>query len=145
MSMQFSFGRGLLRAAMSLGFLGCLIAQGNLVSEAATSEPRTVPTGTLADASMGTPDFCSSQFANLQSCESSALCFTYSDSRLTAPVEIGVPDEFGIALEDEDSIEMFRLDIQQRTFSIDRAVIAPKVASKVARTTRPNISPPLLV
>ena len=94
-----------------------------------------------------TPSFCGSRFAVFagSTYQGDALRFNCSDSMLTEPVEIGLPDEFGVALEDEDSIEMFRVDIQQRTFGIDRAVIGPKVASKVARNTRPNISPPLLV
>lgn len=143
--MQFSFGKGLLRAAMSLGFLGGLIAHGSLFSEAATNEPLTVTTETLTDASGVNPGFCGSRFANPSTCEGGASCFNGFESTRTDPAEIGLPDEFGIAFEDEDSIEMFRFDIQQRTFGIDRAVIGPQVVSKVARKTRPNISPPLLV
>lgn len=143
--MQFFFGKGLLRAAVSLGFLGCLIAQGSLSGAAATSEPLTVTTETQADASGGMPGFCGSRLANPNRCAGDALRFNCSDSTLTAPVEIGVPDEFGVAFEDEDSIEMFRFDIQQRTFAVDRTMIRAKVAPQFARNTRPSISPPLLV
>jgi hypothetical protein len=59
--------------------------------------------------------------------------------------EIGLADEFGVALEDDDSIEMLRIDIQQRTFGIDRVVVGPSLASTAGQRTRPNISPPLLV
>ena len=142
--MQFSFGKGLLRAAMSLGFLGCLMAQGTLADTTATSEPLTVTTETQADAS-GTPGFYGSRSANPNICEGIALRFNGSDSIATVGAEIGMPDEFSVAFEDEDSIELFRLDIQQRTFAIDRTAIGLKVVSKVAQATRPNISSPLLV
>ena len=68
--------------------------------------------------------------------------FPGSDSMLTDQMEIVLSDD-DVAL--EDSIEMLRVDIQQRTFGIDQVVIGPNVASKAARNTRPNISPPLLV
>jgi hypothetical protein len=126
--MQFSFGNGLLRAAVSLGFLlgflGCLVAQETLYSQAATSQP---PNPVLAGSTY----------------QGDALRFNGSDSMLTNQVEIGLPDDFGVAL--EDSVEMLRVDIQQCTFGIDQVVIGPKVASKAARIARPNISPPLLV
>jgi hypothetical protein len=64
---------------------------------------------------------------------------------LSVQVEIGLSDEFGVALEDDDSIEMLRVDIQQRAFRIDQLVVGPGVASTSAQSTRPNISPPLLV
>jgi hypothetical protein len=76
------------------------------------------------------------------SIEGDAASFHGSDSVLTEQAEIGLPDD-GVAL--EDSIEMFRVDLQQRTFGIDREMSGPKVASKAARNTRPNTSPPLLV
>ena len=125
--MQFSFGKGLLRAAMLLGFLGCLMAQGSLCGAAATSEPRAVTTELRADTS------------------GPALRSNGFDSIATGRVEIGMPDEFGVALEDEDSIEMFRFDVQQRTFGVDRTVRAAKAGPKIARNTRVSISPPLLV
>lgn len=142
--MQFSFGKGLLRAALSLGFLGSLIAQGSLSGVAATSESRTVTTETPA-ASPGTSGFCGSRLASANRSEGDAFCFKCSGSTLTNPVEIGRPDEFGVAFEDEDSIEMFRLDVQQRTFAVDRTMIGAKATPKITRNTRPSISPPLLV
>ncbi len=78
-------------------------------------------------------------------CHLDALVVNTSGSCLTAQVKIGLPDEFGIALEDDDSIEMFRVDIEQRTFSFDREVIGTGFASKTARNIRPTISSPLLV
>lgn len=145
MSMQFSFGKGLLRAAVSLGFLGCLIAQGSLCGAGVASEPLTVTIEVRANASVGSPDFCGSRSANPNHGVSDALRFESSDSELTKPVEIGMPEEFGVAFEDEDSIEMFRFDVQQRAFALDRTAIGLKVVSKVAQATRPNISLPLLV
>ena len=143
--MQFSFGRGLLRAALSLGFLACLIAQGSLFGAAATNEGLTVTTEAKADASGRTPDFLGIRLANLNRSASDALCFNCSDSTLANPVEIGLPEEFSVAVEDEDSIEMFRFDIQQRTFAVDRTMMGARASQKIARSTRLSISPPLLV
>jgi hypothetical protein len=134
MSMQFSFGKRLLRAAMSLGFLGCLTVQGNIQGEAAAGERPAASTAILVHASEVSPN----------TCRSDALVFIASDS-MTARMEIGVPVEVGAAFEDEDSVEMFRFDVQQRTFNVDRAVAAAKAAPKIARNTRLSISPPLLV
>jgi hypothetical protein len=64
---------------------------------------------------------------------------------LGVQLEIGLPDEFGAALEDDDSIEMLRADLQQRTYGVDRVVPKPGVASNAAAHRRLNISPPLLV
>jgi hypothetical protein len=143
MSMQFSLGKGLLRAAMLLGFLGCLIAQCSLLSRAATSEPLTVPTETVANASGLTPG--DSRCANLSLRAVDALGLNGSDSMATVLVEIGMPDEFGVAVEDEDSIEMVRFNAQKRAFRVDRTLIGAKAAPKIAWNTRPSISPPLLV
>ena len=141
--MQFSLGKGLLRVAMLLGFLGCPIAQGSLLSQPATSEPLTVTTEALANASALTPS--ASWCANPSTRAADALGFNGSDSMATVVVQIGMPDEFGVAFEDEDSIEMFRFDVQQRAFSVDRTMIGAKAAPKIAWNTRPSISPPLLV
>jgi hypothetical protein len=138
MSMQFSFGKGLLRAAL-LGFLCCLSAQGNLHGQAATSEPLTVTTEALANASALMPD--ASRCVDSNARAAAVLGYNGPDSM----AEIGMPDEFGVAGEDEDSIEMFRFDVQQRTFSVDRAMIGAKAAPKIAWNTRPSFSPPLLV
>jgi hypothetical protein len=138
MSMQFSFGKGLLRAAL-LGFFSCLIAEGSLLSQAAASEPLTASTEALANTSALTPD------ANPSTRAAATLGFNGSDSVATILVDIGIPDESGVAVEDEDSIEMFRFDIQQRTFGIDRTMTGAKVAPKIARNTRPSFSSPLLV
>jgi|GEM_PF-6242007 len=73
------------------------------------------------------------------------MSFNSSDSMLTRQVDVGLPDEFGIALEDDDSVEMFRMDSERCTFGNDRSLIGPTVVSRAARNTRPNISPPLLV
>jgi hypothetical protein len=122
MSIQFSLGKRLLRAAVSLGFLGCLIIAGNISNKAG-----------LTSASGAPPSFGITRCANP------------SDLFLNVHVEIGLTGEFGVALEDDDSIEMLRVDIQQRTFGIDRIVIGPGATSKNARSARPDISPPLLV
>jgi hypothetical protein len=139
MSMQFSLGKGVIRAVISLGFLGCLMAQGSLLARSAASEPFTATTEVSADASGLTTD--DSRYPNPSAREGEALAFNEADSLM----EIGMPDEFSVAVEDEDSIEMFRFDIQERAFSLDRTVIGLKVISKVAQATRPNISSPLVV
>ena len=68
-----------------------------------------------------------------------------SESKLVGQVEIGLAEEFGVALEDDDSIEMSRVDIQQRTFCVDRAAIRLKAPSAEMRSAHSNISSPLLV
>lgn len=113
------------------------MAQDNLSGTVATSEPRTVTTQRLADGAEGMSGFCGGRFANADR--------EASEARATLPVGIGVPDEFSVAFEDEDSIEIFRFAIQERILGIDRTVIAANAASKVAQNTRPSISPPLLV
>jgi hypothetical protein len=60
-------------------------------------------------------------------------------------LEIGLPTEFGVALEDDDSIEVFRVEIEQRAFGINQELIGSSIASTTARNIRPSISPPLLV
>ena len=60
-------------------------------------------------------------------------------------MEIGLPDEFDVAFEDDDSIEMLRVAIQQCISEIDWVELGPRVAPQAAPHTRPNISPPLLV
>jgi hypothetical protein len=65
-----------------------------------------------------------------------------SDSVLTG-VRIDLSDDFGVVL--EDSSELLRIDIQQRTYRMNRAVIEPKACSKQASIGHANISPPLLV
>ena len=132
MSIQFSLGDRLLRAAVSLGFLVSLIAAGTISGQAATSESAVVTSKAETGASVPMPP----SFRANSSC---------SDLMLSVQVEIGLSDEFGVALEDDDSIEMLRVDIQQRAFRIDQLVVGPGVASTSAQSTRPNISPPLLV
>jgi hypothetical protein len=144
MSMQLSLGKGFLRAAVLLGFMGCLIAEGNLFGAAAPSERLTGTIETLANASAEAPDFRGIALAG-SIYQGDILRFTGFASTLTTPAEIGMPDEFGVSLEDEDSIEMFRFDVQQRTFAVDRTMIAAKAAPKIERNARPSISSPLLV
>jgi hypothetical protein len=125
MRLHLSLGNGLLRAAVSLGFLSCLIA----TSEAAN--PSNVSVAPLA------PGLAAS------SCHHDVSPIPASDSMLFEQREIGLPDESNVPF--EDSIEVFRVDIQERAFGLDQVEIGPKVGLKVARTTRLNISPPLLV
>lgn len=65
-----------------------------------------------------------------------------SDSVLTG-VGIDVSDDFGVTL--EDSVELFRVDIQQRTYRMDRPVTEPKASSKLVSIGHSDISPPLLM
>ena len=58
-------------------------------------------------------------------------------------MKIGAPADFSIALEDSD--ELFRVEMQPRTFGSDREMIESKVASNVAPRRQAKISPPLLV
>jgi hypothetical protein len=76
---------------------------------------------------------------------SDALSSCCSDSKLTEQVKMGLPDDFGFAFEDDDSIEMVRVDVLRRRFAGDRIENGPRVVSKGARIARPNISLPLLL
>jgi hypothetical protein len=134
MSRQFPLGKKLLRAAVSLGFLGCLIA--GETSHAATSESSVVASKEVMDAGVEAPGFCGKWCANPNN---------GAHLMLTVKVEIGLPGEFGVAFEDDDSLEMFRVDIEQRSFGIDQELIGPRIAATTARNIRPSISPPLLV
>jgi hypothetical protein len=132
MPMQFSFGSGLLRTLVSLGFLGCLIAEQTRSTEAAMTEPPIVTSA----AGMGVCSTC--KFDSFRS--------NCSDFLLSGLVKSNPLDKFEVALEDDqDSIGIFRVDVEQLTFGIDRVATGPEIASTVARNTRPNISPPLLV
>lgn len=66
-----------------------------------------------------------------------------SASMRTEHVDFSLPEDPSGAL--EDSIETFRIAIEQGSFGIDRLTIGPKVVPKVTRNSRPIISPPLLV
>jgi hypothetical protein len=135
MSIQFSLGKSLLRAAVSLGFLGCLVAAEPGSSQVATSESSVVVSKAVMDAEVAMPGFCGSRCAISDNC----------DLILTAQMEFDPPDEFGVAFEDDDSVEMLRVDIEQRLFGIDHFVIGPRVASPTWRNIRSSISLPLLV
>jgi hypothetical protein len=76
-------------------------------------------------------------------CRCDALSFDSSETVVKEQWEFSLLDDFGSAL--EDSVEMFRVDIEQLTFAIDQVMVGPTLTSKAARKTRPNISPPLLV
>jgi hypothetical protein len=135
MSTQFSLGKSLRRAAVYLGLFGCLIVAQTVSSQAATSESSVVASQAVMGADGATSDFCGSRCAISDNC----------DLVLTVQMEIGLPDEFGVAFEDDDSIEMLRVDIEQRLFGIDHEVIGPGIASHPERNIRSSISSPLLV
>jgi hypothetical protein len=147
MSIRLVFGKGFLRTVVSLGFIGFLAAQQSPYSPAAASEPQKDTSQALMRAGGATPSFCGSRCAKLNAASSlgDALRFNVSDSMLREQREVGLPDEFGVAFEDDDSIEMLRVDIQQRIYGGDRVEVRPKFASRAASHTRPSISPPLLV
>jgi hypothetical protein len=105
-----------------LGFLGVFALAPSLLTQPAAGE-----VGVVAAGSIG---------------QDEAILFHGFDSILTEQAEIGLSDD-GVAF--EDSVEMFRADLQQRIFGIGRAKSGPKTSSKAAQNTRPNISPPLLV
>jgi hypothetical protein len=87
-------------------------------------------------AGVATPGFCGDRCANPDN---------GSDLMLTLRVEVGLPNEFGVAFEEDDALEMLRVDIQQCIGRIDWIELGSRVALKTASHTRPNISPPLLV
>jgi hypothetical protein len=108
--------------AFTLALLGCFAIGLSLLAQTATTEA-----SGICATSIDQGDACS---------------FHGSDSVLTEQAELGLADD-GIAF--EDSLEMFRVDLQQRIFGGDRTMSGPKTVAKSARDTRPNISPPLLV
>lgn len=136
--MQFVFGFGRLVAVVSLGFLGCLVAQGPLAGQAAPTDPgfRASRFANLNTADVPAP------YATLAGARCDALCLGCSDFVLTEQVETCLTNDY-VAL--EDSIEMLRVGTQQRTFGIDHVVVGLQLASKVARNPCSSISPPLLV
>lgn len=77
--------------------------------------------------------------------ETSIGAFGATPSILTERTDVGLPDDFSVALEDDDSIELLRVDIEQRSFGLDEAGIGPRFVPKPARSSHPDISPPLLV
>ena len=105
-----------------MGLLGLFALAPSLLAQTATTELRVVFAGSID--------------------QRDASSVHGSDSVLTEQAELGLPDD-GVAF--EDSLEMFRVDLQRRTFGIDRVGSESKVVSKAARNARPNISPPLLV
>ena len=116
----------MLRTAVALGFIGYLVVQGTLSSQTAMSPS---PSGFFARSSH----------------QSDTLRFNCSDSTLIERVKVGLSDEFGVAFEDDDSIEMVRVDVPQRLFGSDRVENGSRVVSKGARIARPDVSPPLLL
>jgi hypothetical protein len=72
-------------------------------------------------------------------------CIQGSDCCVIGNLVIGLPDELGVAIEDDDSTEMSRVDIHDCTFGVDRLTIRLKAPSATARTAHPIISSPLLV
>lgn len=156
--MQFSFGGGLIRTLVSVGFLGCLIAEQTRSTEAATGESPIVTSAAGMGICWSPPGLVSRLFADPNhayllsdgfagsSCKVASFRFNCSDFILSRFVESSALDEFEVPLEsDQDSIKMLRVDVQLFAFDIDRTVTGPEIMSKGARNTRPNISPPLLV
>lgn len=128
---QFSLRNREIRAAASLGFLGCLAANQSIFAQTATSE-RLVVTGEEVPSAYGaTPSFSRSRFSNLTTAyvlppgavfagliyQGDALRFNRPDHRLTQEIELGLPYRFGVAV--ENTIENFRGRTQDRTFSIE--------------------------
>jgi hypothetical protein len=66
-----------------------------------------------------------------------------SDISFTPSPEVVLPEDFGAALEDSD--DLLRADVQQRTGGPDRTMIEPKVSTRSAPASHSSISPPLLV
>ena len=147
MSILFSPGQRLLRAAVSVIFLGCPIIVGIISSPPAPSGPPIVTSQSAGGAFRTAPSSFENQCLKLNqaTCLGDTVRFNRSDSMLRQQAEIGLSDEFGVAFEDDDSIEMLRADCQQRTYGVDRVVPGPGVAAKAASHGRSNISPPLLV
>jgi len=78
------------------------------------------------------------------SCQRDSSSLSSSGSlTLTEHVELSRPDDVRAVLEDSD--EMLRVDVEQRTTGIGLITTEPKVSPKIVRNLRAIISPPLLV
>ena len=99
MRLQFSFGSGLLRTLVSLGFLGCLVAEQTRSAEAATSEPPIVTSAAGLGVCWTPSGFGGRQFANPNHSAGKidSFGFNCSDSVLTGLVETSASDEFEVA------------------------------------------------
>ena len=64
-------------------------------------------------------------------------------STLTEQVDFSLPEDPSGAL--EDSIEIFRVDVEHRNFGLDPVTAGPRTVPKSPGHTRAIISPPLLV
>ena len=131
MRLRLPFENRLFRAAVLLAFLGCLVGVASLLAQ-------TAPNGYLTV-------FSSTSVSVESSCAVEPLPLILPDSFLTGRAEIGVPDEFEVAIEDEASVELFRVDTPQRLFRADQLVITPEVTSTIGWSQHPDTSPPLLV
>ena len=117
----------LVRAAVLFGFLGCLVGSASLLGQ--TAPNRYFGAGVFVEsASAAEP-----------------LPLNSPDVFLTGRPEIGVPDEFEVAIEDEASVELFRVDTPKRVFRVDQLVITPEATSTIGWSQHPDTSPPLLV
>ena len=131
MQPRFSFRNRLISAALSFGFLGCLVAAETLNAQTTTSQAVVVTGEEVPSAYGATPDFSRGRFSNLTNAyvlppgavyfgliyQGDSLRFNRPDSWLTQEVEIGLPHRFGIAF--ENTTEFYRSNTQDRTFSIE--------------------------
>jgi len=131
MLLRLPFENRLFRAAVLLAFLGCLVGSASLLAQ-------TAPNGYLTV-------FSSANVSIESSCAAQPLPLISPDSFLTGRAEIGVPDEFEVAIEDEASVELFRVDTPQPVFRVDQLVITSETTSTIGWNQHPDTSPPLLV
>lgn len=72
-------------------------------------------------------------------------CAKSYDSGLIGSRETALLEELGVALEEDNSQEISRIDSGQRIFGMDRTAIRSKTRPDAAGSVRRDISPPLLV
>lgn len=125
-----------LRRFLALSAVACLLAQTLCAQQAVSSSEATtstvVVTGEEVPSAYGAPPALSrSRFSNLVNAyvlppgavyaaviyQGDALKFNRPDHTFTQEVEIGLPNRFGIAI--ENSVETFRGTTQDRTFSLE--------------------------
>ncbi len=131
MAIQFSFGQGLLRAVVSLAFLSGVMSEG-LCSQALTRSPSRIcliPSKAVAAGPICKADRPSNT----------------SDATVIRELEIGSCEEFGVAYDDDNSVQVSRVETRRRTVRHDREAGELTITSTNARDLRPPISPPLLV
>src|SRR6267378_754299 len=120
MHLRFLLRNRLVPAVLSLGVLGCLVANQSVHGQTATVEPFVVTGEEVPSAYGAPPGFSRNRFSNLTNSyvlppgavyagliyQGDSLRFNRPDHMLTQEIELGLPHRFGVAV--ENTVENFR-------------------------------------